>query len=40
MSANIRNVLPTNDSEELIEADEVGIIVDDSTRRNVTVVDV
>ena len=34
------NVLPTNDSEELIEADEVGMIVDDSTRRNVTVVDV
>ena len=34
------NVLPTNGTEELIEADEVGMTVDDSTRKIVTVVDV
>ena len=32
--------LPTNDTDESIEVDQVGIIVDDSTRRNVTIVDV
>jgi len=31
------NFLSTNDTEELIEIDQVGMIVDDSTRRNVTV---
>ena len=34
------NHLPTNDTNESIEVDQVGIIVDDTTRRNVTVVDV
>ena len=32
--------LPTNDVEESIDEDQFGIIVDDTTRRNVTVVDV
>ena len=34
------NSLPTNDADESIEVDQVGIVVDDTTRRNVTVVDV
>ena len=34
------NILPINDSEESFEVAQVGITVDDSTRRNVTVVDV
>ena len=34
------NVIPTNDTEEVAQVDEVGIVVDDNMRRNAIVVDV